>query len=367
MSGFVISCGGTGGHLSPGIALAESLNAAGHESHLLISRKDVDSRLVSGYPQLDFIRSPGSGFSWKPIQFIKFNVQQLRALVFAVRLLSEKKPDAVIGFGGFLTVGVVFAGFVKGCPVILHEANRKPGRAIRLMSGFARRIYLPSGVSLRSLPPKTVRHLGYPVRKEIRPLSRDEARKRLGIDITGKLLLVLGGSQGALALNRWVKENFEKLADQGISVLCVTGLMKESRGQLERVSQDGHTAKAYFMPFTNQMAEVLSSADLVVSRAGAGSIAEFMRCRLPSILVPYPHATDNHQSANAQFVEQQGGAVVVAQEKLPQLIDEVTETIFNDFLLNELRSNLQRMDRDNSADYIVSDLESILAEAKEVE
>lgn len=365
MSVFLISCGGTGGHLSPGIALAQGLSEHGHTSQLLISNKDVDSKLVSAYPQLDFVRSPGIGFSWKPFQFLKFNWNQFRALRFALTLLSDKKPDAVIGFGGFLTIGVAFAGFVKGVPVILHEANRKPGRAIRMLSGIARRIYLPRGVSLRRLPPQTLGHHGYPVRKEIRMIPRDEARKRLQFDVGGKLLLVIGGSQGALSLNRWVKENFEKLADEGISVLCVTGLLKESRGHLEHRTKDGQLAKAYFMPFTNSMAEVLSAADIVVSRAGAGSIAEFIRCRLPSILVPYPYATDDHQSANALFAEQQGGAIVVPQNQLDSLTSEVIDLAYNDFLLGEMRKNLERMDRDNNVNDIIDDIERVVA-SKEV-
>lgn len=365
MSTFVISCGGTGGHLAPGIALAEGLNARGHTTHLIISNKDVDSLLVTAYPDLKFVRSPGAGFSWKPLAFIKFNWQQLRALLFAFKLLSEKKPDAVIGFGGFLSVGVVIAGFMKGCPVVLHEANRKPGRAIRLLSGLARRIYLPDGVKLRNLPPQTVRHTGYPVRRGIRPLSREVARRRLGIEVTGKLLLVLGGSQGALALNRWVKESFPKLGEEGISVLCVTGLIKESRGQLEHRAKDGQTAKAIFMPFTTKMAEILSCADLAVSRAGAGSIAEFTRCRLPAILVPYPYATDDHQTVNARFLEQQGGGLVVPQASISTLAAEVIDTIFNDWLLGMLRTNLGRLDRNNEISLMVDDLEKVVVESKE--
>lgn len=362
MSAFLISCGGTGGHLSPGIALAQCLIERGHSSHLLISNKDVDSVLVEAYPHLDFLRSPGIGFSWKPIQFLRFNWQQCRAFRFAIKLLEEKKPDAVIGFGGFLTVGVVFAGFLKGVPVILHEANRKPGRAIRMLSGFARRIYLPEGLKIRNLPPDTIKHAGYPVRKEIKPQPREAARKRLGIQVPGKLVLVLGGSQGALALNRWVKECFPDLAEEGISVLCVTGLIKENRGTVEHKAKDGQLAKAIFMPFSNQMADLLSCADLVVSRAGAGSIAEFIRCRLPAILVPYPYATDDHQTANARFLEQQGGCVVVPQAEIKSLTAEVRETIFNDWLLGRLKNNLERLDRNNSIDAMAQDLEQLVAD-----
>ncbi len=357
MSNYLIACGGTGGHLAPGIALAEGLTEAGHKVYLIISRKDVDSRLVRSYPQLEFLRSPGCAFSWNPVGFVKFIWQLFRGFIFAVRVIRKTKPTAIIGFGGFLSVGVSLSGFLLRYPVVLHEANRRTGRAIRLLSGLAQRIYLPEGTRLKSLPPQTVRHSGYPVRQEIRRIPQDEARRRLGIEVSGKLLLVCGGSQGAVALNDWVSDNFEKLAAENISVYCLTGLNKGAQGKLEIKSADGQVARAYFEPFSDRMADVLSAADLVVSRAGAGSIAEFIRCQVPSILVPYPFAADDHQRANGHFLEQQGGAIVLEQDKLPELVNEVTEAIFNDWLLTKFRENLARLDRANPVASIVQDLE----------
>ncbi|MBC2595371.1 UDP-N-acetylglucosamine--N-acetylmuramyl-(pentapeptide) pyrophosphoryl-undecaprenol N-acetylglucosamine transferase [Ruficoccus amylovorans] len=362
MSTFLIACGGTGGHLAPGIALAEGLVGAGHEACLLISNKDVDSRLVKSYPQLEFVRSPGCGMSWKPLGFLRFQWEQLRSFILAVRLIRRRKPAAIVGFGGFLSVGVTLAGFMLGYPVVLHEANRRPGRAIRMLSGLAQRIYLPEGTQLKSLPPQTVRHSGYPVRKEIRRLPQDVARQKLGIQVSGKLLLVFGGSQGAVALNKWVTENFDRLARENISVYCLTGLNHGTMGMVEHKLDDGQVACAYFVPFCDRMAEVLSAADLVVSRAGAGSIAEFIRCHTPSIIIPFPFAADDHQRANARFFEQQGGTIVVEQENISSLTDEVIDTIFNDWLLNKMRENLERLDRTSPIEPMIRDLESIAAE-----
>ncbi len=362
MSNFVISCGGTGGHLAPGIAIAEALQENGHQCRLIISNKDVDSRLVRNYPQLQYARSPGIGFSWRPVQFIRFNVEQVRGLLFTIKLMREFKADAVIGFGGFLTVGAVFAAFFTGVPVMLHEANRRAGRAIRMLAGFARRVYLPPGVTIKGLPRKMIHHCGYPIRKEIQRIPQDEARRQLGLDTNGKLLLVLGGSQGATALNSWVMENFDALAKDNISVYCITGLNKKAGGTIERPASDGQVSRAVFTPFVDSMAVALSAADIVVARAGAGSIAEFARCRLPAILVPYPHAADDHQMANARFHEQQGGAVVVPENEMGRLIGEVTDLIFNDWLIQRFRENLERLDRANPVDNIVKDMATIATE-----
>jgi UDP-N-acetylglucosamine--N-acetylmuramyl-(pentapeptide) pyrophosphoryl-undecaprenol N-acetylglucosamine transferase len=136
-------------------------------------------------------------------------------------------------------------------------------------------------------------------------------------------------------------------------------LGKGREGIVESKTKTGEPVRAVFMPFSDQMAELLSAADLVVSRAGAGTLAELIRCETPAILVPYPQAADDHQRANAAYFERQGGGVVVAQTQLGQLHAEVMDVIFNDWLLRKFRANLQRMDRANSLDLMLADLEEI--------
>ena len=359
MSAFVISCGGTGGHLSPGISLARELTARGHHCLLIVSKKQVDSRLVASHPELEFARAPGTGFSLHPWGFIKFAVQQVGSIIFSFRLLIKNRPDTVLAFGGFLTIGVALASFVMGCPFVLHEANRIPGRATRLLRGLAARIYLPDGIPLAGVNPMVIKYAGYPLREDIRLIPGEEARKKLGLDIRGKLLVVLGGSQGALSLNKWVRENVDNFITAGINVYCVTGLNKGSAGVTEYRTDNGQVVKIVFTDFTDQMGDVLSSADLVVSRAGAGIIAEMVHCHVPSILIPYPYATDNHQEANSRFLEQQGGCVVIEQSRIENLFAEINDLIFNDWLLEKFNRNLQRLERRNSAESIADDLEEI--------
>jgi UDP-N-acetylglucosamine--N-acetylmuramyl-(pentapeptide) pyrophosphoryl-undecaprenol N-acetylglucosamine transferase len=218
---------------------------------------------------------------------------------------------------------------------------------------------------LRGLPPQTLRHCGFPVRQEIRVLPRDVARLRLALPLDGKVLLVLGGSQGARTLNKWLANNFGKLAACGISVVCVTGPGKGSEGQIECPDPQGKRRVARMMPFCDDMAALLSCADLAVSRAGAGSLAEFIRCRLPAILVPYPYAADNHQWENARYFERQGGGLAVDQTEMERLADEVLELIFNDFLLESFRRNLERMEHSNSLDVLLHDLQDLAAQSRQ--
>ncbi len=359
MSRFLIACGGTGGHLSPGIALAEALLARGHEATLFISRKKVDTRLIEKYAHLAAWRVPGAPFATRPDRLARFVLKQSQGFAFSYRFLRQVQPDAVVGFGGFTNAGVVLAARWLRIPVALHEANRIPGRAIRVLSRVARRLYLPPGVRLPGRLGLMVRHTGLPVRNDVTRLPCAAARQQLGLDPAQHLLVVIGGSQGSGRLNQWVEDNLDVLANEGIQVWCVTGLGKGTHGLRELRAKSGATVRACFEPFSDRVGVLLSAADLVVSRAGAGTIAELIRCETPAILIPYPDAADNHQWANARYFEQQGGGLVIDETALSLLRQEVLDIVFNDWLLNKFAENLHRMSQENCIDTIVHDLEEL--------
>jgi len=363
MSTYLISCGGTGGHLSPGIALAEGLVARGHAAILLISHKRVDARLVEKYPALRFERIPGAPFTLKPAGFLRFIGSQTRGFFFSLKLVRSLRPAGIVGFGGFTTAAIIVAGRLCGVPVALHEANRVPGRAIRSLGRLARRVYLPPGVMIPGVRAKKVRHTGLPVRREISRQPKEEARLRLGLDPQQKVLSIFGGSQGATVLNDWARRELPLLASGGVQLYCVTGLGKGAAEVSTLKSQSGVPVKSVFIPFCDQVADLLSASDLVVARAGAGSIAELIRCGTPSVVVPYPHAADNHQQANASYFAEQGGCVVVGQSELAGLGKTVIDLLFDDERLRKLRGNLERMDRDNPLDLILGDLEAMTSPA----
>ena len=361
MSKFLISCGGTGGHLSPGISLAEGLAVRGHDSVLLVSQKKVDARLLEKYPHLRFERSPGTAFSLRPAAFARCTWTQTKAFLHCVQLVRRLRPDGIVGFGGFTSAPVIVAGRMCGVPVALHESNRVPGLAIRGLGRFAQRVYLPAGIRISGVRAAATRHSGWPVRREIVRQPQALARATLALDPNQKLLVVLGGSQGSGALNEWVRSKLDLFASEAIQVYCVTGLGKGRDGTVELKSKSGVVVRAEFAGFSDRVAALLSAADLVVSRAGAGTLAELIRCETPAILVPYPEAADDHQRANAEYFERQGGGFVVEQHRLATLHAEVIDVIFNDWLLRKFRGNLRRMDRANSLDLMLHDLEEIVA------
>jgi UDP-N-acetylglucosamine--N-acetylmuramyl-(pentapeptide) pyrophosphoryl-undecaprenol N-acetylglucosamine transferase len=203
--------------------------------------------------------------------------------------------------------------------------------------------------------------MGMPVRREIARRPQVAARLALGLDPNAKVLAVFGGSQGAGPLNDWIRDKLKIFAAEGVQVYCVTGLDKGAGEIRELQTRAGLPVKAIFTPFCDAVADLLSAADVVVSRAGAGTIAELIRCETPAILVPYPNAADDHQRANAAFFERQGGGLVIEQTFLPALHAEVLDMIFNDWLLRKFRGNLQRMDRANSLELMLDDIEELVA------
>ena len=237
---------------------------------------------------------PGTGFALQPSKFFRCIVSQAHAWLFCLRLLRRVRPDAVVGFGGFTSAPIVLAAWVAGVPSALHESNRVPGLAIRTLGRFARRVYLPPGIRLRSIRAAATKHVGLPVRREIIRQPQAAARAALGLDPNLRLLVVLGGSQGASPLNEWARSQLPTFASEGIQVFCVTGLGKGREGTVEMKTKTGAPIRAVFTAFSDRMAELISAADLVVSRAGAGTLAELIRCETPAILIPYPQAADNH-------------------------------------------------------------------------
>jgi UDP-N-acetylglucosamine--N-acetylmuramyl-(pentapeptide) pyrophosphoryl-undecaprenol N-acetylglucosamine transferase len=361
MAKVLIVCGGTGGHLTPGIAIAEELLLRGCACTLVVSRKKVDARLIRNYPNLEFVEAPGAPFSWNPLPLVKFLWVQTTAFIFALKLLSKNKPDLILGFGGFVTAGIALPGFLKGIPFALHEANRVVGRSNRFLSRFADRVFLPVGVELPHLHTEKIQFAGLPLRKEFVPMTREVAREQLGISPSKKLLVVFGGSQGAHSLNKWAQDCVGLLAEKGVSLYCLTGLRNEMPSEVVTETDSFGTVRSWFVPFSDSMPVVLSAADAIISRAGAGSIGEIVRCRVPAILVPYPFARDDHQTANAQYLVARNAAKIVEESNLACLLEEVTDLIFDDSQSSDLRENQSKMDQPDEARLLADSLDNMIS------
>ena len=360
MTDILIICGGTGGHLSPGIALAEELKGRDFSSKLCISQKSIDTAIAQKYEHIDFERFSGKGFSGGLFGKLKFFQQLICSLPKVFWMIRNEKPKVMVLFGGYLSVGFGLLGMVLKVKIVLHEANGKVGKAVRLLQGFADRVYLPRSVVNKEVKQSKVRHAGYPLRKEMIAMDKYEARSQLGLECEGTLLVVIGGSQGAQVLNKWVIDHFEQLIEEGISIYCISGLKNGLESHDVSKNSRGESVTIKMAPFSDNMAAVLSAGDLVVSRAGAGAIAEITRCEVPSILIPYPYATDNHQFFNAKIHESLGGGILLDENNLEKLYEEVKVLISDHNLLGQISLNLMNLNAVDASEEIVDDLQAII-------
>ena len=314
-----IACGGTGGHLFPGIAVGDALVARGCEVTLLVSPKEVDQTAVKSAYGMDVESLSMIGLAGNPL---KFGCKFIRSTNSCRKLFLKKPPSAVLAMGGFTSLPPVIVGKIMGAKIFLHEANAVPGRAVRMLSSFADEVFVQFPDSLPRVLGGNVRATGLPVRATMEPVPKADARTVLGLADDLPVLLIMGGSQGAEAINRAVLGSLPYLAKllPKIQFIHLTG---NRNSDPIRLAYDTLGLRAVVRPFLTEMEYALGAADLVISRAGASSLAEFSSMELPAILVPYPSAVDDHQRLNARTFVEMGAARCFHQKQLtPSLLTQ---------------------------------------------
>ncbi|OYV06015.1 MAG: undecaprenyldiphospho-muramoylpentapeptide beta-N-acetylglucosaminyltransferase [Verrucomicrobiales bacterium VVV1] len=306
----VIACGGTGGHLFPGIAVAETLQARGHEPLLLISQKKVDREASAKYRGLNFeaIEAVAKPKTFSP-KMLPFLWKLWKTTRQCKRLLKEFGADAVLGMGGFTSLPPVLAGHRMGLKTFVHDSNARPGRANVLTSRFCNRVFLGMEAARPFFRQSEIVITGTPVRDEMVHLpSRAEGAEAFRLDPAKPVLLVMGGSQGAKRLNDLAAES-AALFPANIQILHIAGT-----ADLERVQQTvGNRDNYRVVGFCDKMALAYAASDLIIARSGASSLTEIAHAGLPSILVPYPYAADDHQTKNAVVFSGAGAAELVQE------------------------------------------------------
>ena len=315
----VIAGGGTGGHTSPGLAVAAELAARGAECAWIGSRDGVEARRAPER-RIPFRAIPTGKlrryWSWQNVTDLVLNVPA--GIWRAFRLLGELRPHAVFATGGFVAVPVVLAAALRRVPVVIHEQTAAPGLANRVTARFARRIALTFPESGASFPTARCVLTGNPLREELRGGSRERALERFALDGAAPIVYVTGGALGAHRLNRVVADALPALlADAQIIHQCgdnprtgdLQWLVLE-HAALPPLLQDRYRIRPYVAA---ELADVYAAAQLVVGRAGAGTVNECCQLGLPALYVPLPGARGDEQTANARLVEAAGGCAVLPE------------------------------------------------------
>lgn len=350
-----IACGGTGGHVFPGLAVALELVARGSQVLLLVSEKAVDQQALGRTPQLRSVALPAVGLSGLGLP--RFAVGLWRSWRKVHQLFRQHRPQAVLSMGGFTGAAPVLAGKARGARTFLHESNAIPGKANRWLGRWADAAFVAFPSAAAGLRCRCVCTTGTPVRPGFRPTDPAGCRIALGLDPDRPTLLVMGGSQGAHRINELVVEGLAALA-RGESRLQVVHLTGPADAEWVRAAYAQQGTPAVVRPFLAEMELALGAATAAVSRAGGSSLAELAAMQVPAVLIPYPHAADNHQLVNARILAQAGAAVLLEQAGATgqRLATEILALIQQPSLRAAMRQQLAQWHRPDAANRIAEAL-----------
>ena len=310
-----IACGGTGGHLFPGLAVAEVLKNRGHEVLLLISEKQIDTVAVGNRKEFSIQKIPAVGLTKVvSMQFLSFVAKFMKGLATCLRTYRSFKPDAVLGMGGFTSTGPILAGRITGLPTFIHESNAIPGKANRLNALLSKEVLVGFEECARYFPNKVVEVTGTPIRDSLRsPVDRNRALKNMRLKSGLRTVLVMGGSQGAHGINAAVVAVLRRFVEKEVQFIHLTG--KEDENYVyECYQKEG--IPAFVSAFYDRMEEAYTVADMAVARSGAASLTELSYFDLPTILIPYPFAAENHQFFNAEIFARHRVAEVLEESRV---------------------------------------------------
>jgi len=305
-----IACGGTGGHLFPGIAVAEELQKHDCKIGLLISPKEIDRQAVKAARDMEIFTLPAVGFQNR--NYLSFALSFWKSFRAAKKIFKARPPMAVLAMGGFTSAPPILAAKKFGARAFLHESNTIPGRANRFLARFVDEAFVGFPEAAAQINACRTSVTGTPVRPQFtEPPAEAACRAALGLEANLPTILVFGGSQGASGLNEMILSALPLLASKNWQWLHLTGSNDFEKIKAAYASLQ---LKAIVKPFLAEMDLALGAATVAVSRAGASSLAEIAAVRLPSLLVPFPAAADNHQYYNALAFEKDGAAKVLEQK-----------------------------------------------------
>ncbi len=333
----IITGGGTLGHIYPGLAIADKLREK-DEILFIGTTNGIESEVIQK-EGFNFKGIDVQGWSGRKVKFI---IKLITGFFVGIKYLKEFKPDIVIGMGGYASLPVVLGAVLLKIKTLIHEQNLIPGKATRLLAKFVDKVAISFIESNQYLPAKKIEVTGNPIRAEIGKVSRQEALAKFNLATDKFTLLIFGGSKGAHRINEVMKEVIDFLPEDKVQIIWAVGekdylIIKEftSKTKLKIVVEKFF----YDLPMAYQ------SADLVVCRAGATTLAEIIACNLPAILIPYPYATDNHQEHNAKLLLEKGAAMMIKESELSseKLTKAIFELVQNRNKLNTMTKNYQSL------------------------
>jgi UDP-N-acetylglucosamine--N-acetylmuramyl-(pentapeptide) pyrophosphoryl-undecaprenol N-acetylglucosamine transferase len=360
---YIISGGGTGGHINPGLAIAREIIANEPDAEILFvgTKHGLESRLVprEGF-EIKYIDV--QGFKRKlSLDTLKTIIKLIKSFSAIRRIINEFKPDAVIGTGGYVCGPVVYSAARRKIPTLIHEQNAFPGITNKILSHYVNAVAISFEESREKFKGKArIILTGNPVRRELFSLSRDEARKKLKLSQDTCLVVVFGGSLGAEYINQCMIEMINShYEDIKYELIFATGM--KHYDQVMQQIKVRIPSNIIIEPYLYNMGEILSAADLAVCRGGAITISELCALGIPSIIIPSPYVAENHQEFNARALERKGASVVILQNQLNSeiLYGQINKLTLDNTLRKKMAQASKKAGICNSASKIYDVLKQI--------
>ncbi len=319
MKKILIAAGGTGGHLYPGLATAQALRAENWRVLFIVRQQDA-ARKVLDEEDFPYVEIPMRGMPRNLQGWFSFLARLISSFKLCLNIVSDFKPEVVVGMGGYLSTPAVLAAFIKRRPRFIHESNVILGLSNRLCQLLGAKL-------LRGLPGAGGELIGTPIRQSLwNPHELSAPKKNLGFDPQNPVLLIFGGSQGARGINLQVPPILQDLSNRyphRLQILHICG--QDSRAVEERYGNQPLKAKVF--SYFEKMEELYAAADLVLCRAGGSTLSEIYAQKKPALLIPYPSATHDHQTENARVFEKAGCALLIPENKIKEEIPSILEKL----------------------------------------
>lgn len=360
----VVSGGGTGGHIFPALSIANAVRRRHKDAEILfvgaLGRMEMERVPAAGY---EIIGLPVAGFDRKRLwRNFKVVFKLLKSMRIARKVLRDFQPDIAIGVGGYASGPMLKAAQKAGIPTLLQEQNSYAGVTNKLLAKGAQTICVAYDGMDRFFPADRIVMTGNPVRREIAEASqlREDAKKALGFEADKPLLLVVGGSLGALTINKSLEVALPQIVASGANVLWQTG---KSYAERCLPVAEKYNGKVKAMPFISDMAGAYRAADLIVARAGAATISELQLLGAPAVLVPSPNVAEDHQRKNAQALADRDAAVMVLDADARTQLCSTVLSLLSDAPRREmLGANAAKMALRESDERIADEIDKLLSE-----
>ena len=360
----IISGGGTGGHIFPAIAIADCLKKRFPQADILFigakNRMEMDRVPKAGYPIEGLWIS---GFKRElSLDNLSFPFKLLSSMINARRIIKRFKPDVVIGVGGFASGPTMKTASSLNIPIVIQEQNSFPGVTNKLVAKKAEKICVAYNDMDRWFPKDKIVLTGNPLRNNIKPLDdqKEECRKFFDLNPDKKTILLVGGSQGALGINKGISAMLESFKDNDYQMIWQTGTHYYDKA-VEEVKNNGLQDRIKCTVFIDRMDMAYAAADVVISRAGAMSISELSLLRKAVVFVPLPTAAEDHQTKNAMSLVKENAALMVKNsETEKELLPAVFALMENEERQNEMKDNIAKFAKPTAAEDIVDQIEKII-------